>query len=269
MTDVDIPAGMRLCQAAGWNQLADDWLVFLDSPGSGAFLVETRKRVVGTSAYIRYGSFGWIAMMLVDPDERRSGIGSRLMQAALSALDDAACVGLDATPLGEPLYRRFGLVNDYQLVRAKTVVGAGRFERAADARPMTLQDLPRILPRDREVFGADRSRLITYLFNRSPECAWIANEAYCFGRPGRLFNQLGPVVAEDREAARRVVSACLSNLEGKAFAIDVPLHDAAWLSWLQAAGFAVERPFVRMFKEGHKHPGIPALQYAITGPEFA
>ena len=37
MTEEDIPAGMGLCRAAGWNQLEEDWRVFLRSPGSGAF----------------------------------------------------------------------------------------------------------------------------------------------------------------------------------------------------------------------------------------
>jgi len=41
------------------------------------------------------------------------------------------------------------------------------------------------------------------------------------------------------------------------------------LAWLTSVGFLEERMFVRMFREGDTRPGIPARQYAVTGPEFA
>ena len=204
MTVRDIPAGMRLCTSAGWNQLEEDWRFFLESPGSGAFLAEKDGSAVGTSAFIRYDGLAWIAMMLVDPAERRSGIGAHLMEQALGALHGERCVGLDATPLGEPLYRRYGLVNDFTLVRTKATVDAARFAAMATGgvRRMSEADFPGVRARDREVFGADRGALLASLFARAPECAWIVQDAggvrgYCFGRPGRLFHQLGPIVADD------------------------------------------------------------------------
>jgi len=275
MTLRDIPAGMGLCTSAGWNQLEEDWRFFLDSPGSGAFLVQMDGRTVGTSAVVRYGGFAWIAMMLVDPAHRRGGIGARLFEKALDTVNDAPCIGLDATALGEPLYRRYGLVNDYSLVRTKATVEAARFLPFADrARPMDAADLPAVFARDRAVFGADRAALLSSLFARAPECAWIVAgdngvRGYTFGRPGRVFHQLGPVVADDANTARELVAGCFTCLDGRLFALDAPQLDAVWLAWLEFVGFAVERPFVRMFRSGHTHPGEPARQYAITGPEFA
>jgi len=276
MTVRDIPAGMRLCTSAGWNQLEEDWRFFLESPGSGAFLAEKDGSAVGTAAFVRYDGLAWIAMMLVDPAERRSGIGAHLMEQALGALKGERCVGLDATPLGEPLYRRYGLMNDYALVRTKATVDAARFASipTGDVRPMRETDFLGVLARDREVFGADRGVLLASLLARAPECAWIVPDAggirgYCFGRSGRLFYQLGPIVADDGGTARELAAACLAQASGRLFAIDAPRLDAEWLAWLESVGFGVERPFVRMFVKGHVHPGVPARQYAITGPEFA
>ena len=274
MAEEDIPAGMRLCRAAAWNQLEEDWRVFLHSPGSGAFLAEKEDRVLGTVAFMRYDFLAWIAMMLVDPQERGAGIGAQLMEQALSVASDAACVGLDATPLGEPLYIRYGFVNEYRMVRVKSAIEAARFEMPpGHARRMTLEDLSDVLPCDREVFGADRGPLLAAFFHRAPECAWIVKDAavrgYSFGRPGRLYHQLGPVVAEDRATACALVAHCFSQLDGKLFAIDAPRLDGEWIAWLESVGFAEERPFVRMLRNGHAHPGVPARQYAITGPEFA
>src|SRR5258705_25414 len=129
-------------------------------------------------------------MRLVHPDERGAGIGAQLMERVLGALGGAECIGLDATPVGEPLYRRFGFTNDYDLVRTKATIEAARFGMPAGrARRMKIEDLADVLPRDPQVFGADRGRLLASLFERSPECAWIVKEGaevrgYCFGRPG-------------------------------------------------------------------------------------
>jgi len=82
MTAADIPAGLRLCRAARWNQLEEDWRLFLEPP-SGAWLVERAGAVIGTSAVARYDNLAWVAMMLVDPVERRAGLGARAPQRLL------------------------------------------------------------------------------------------------------------------------------------------------------------------------------------------
>jgi GNAT superfamily N-acetyltransferase len=255
---------MRLSASAGWNQLEEDWRAL-----SGGFVAERDGLVVGTVGIVRHGGLSWIAMMLVDPAERGAGIGRALMERALEELRGDACVGLDATPMGHPLYLSCGLADDYQLVRTKIRVEgfpAGR------ARVMRSEDLPVVLARDREIFGADRGALLRMLYARSPEMAWVLDAAatgYCFGRPGRLFHQLGPVCGETREAAQVVTASCLAGMAGRTVAIDAPQFDGQWLAWLQDAGFVGERPFTRMFLRGHRDPGDRARQFAIAGPEFA
>ena len=77
-------------------------------------------------------------------------------------------------------------------------------------------------------------------------------KGYTFGRPGHLYRQLGPVVAADAGTARELVTRCLSQLGGRAFAIDAPLLDGEWLDFLKSVGFVEERRFVRMFLRGHR-----------------
>jgi len=279
MKSGDIAGGLRLCRASGWNQLEEDWRLIVESPGSGAWLAERDGGVIGTAALMRYDTLAWIAMMLVDPAERRSGLGSRLLAEALAAADGAPSVGLDATPAGEPLYRRFDFVGDCSLVRAKATIDASRFgNTSGTARPMTPTDLPAVISMDREAFGADRGRLLAWLLSRAPECAWVApGRGYCFGRPGHLYWQLGPVIAADGATARDLTTRCLCRLNGRKVAMDSraglparpPAEGADWLNWLKSSGFVEERPFLRMFLRGQVHPGIPSRQFAICGPEFA
>jgi predicted N-acetyltransferase YhbS len=257
MTAADIPAGLRLCRGSNWNQLEDDWRFFLEH--GGAALAVRRDDVVGSVAWLPFGNnFAWLSMMLVDTAERRSGIGSQLMEAALEGIGNLR-VRLDATPAGEPLYRRFGFEGEYQLERTKVVPGQHR--PSPRVRAMEEADLPAVFARDREVFGADRSELLADFYRRAPELAWTADGAYCFGRPGYRYWQIGPVVADCGEAAREVVEGCLAAHGGRTFAIDIP----------QRAGglaFPVERPFLRMSRGVPRPHGIPEQVFAIAGPEF-
>lgn len=274
MTAGHIAGGLRLCRACGWNQLEEDWRLFLDTPGSGGVVIVRPGSVLGTATWIRYGSLAWIAMMLVDPAARGAGRGAKLLAEALSNVAHAPCVGLDATPAGEPLYRQFGFESHSSLVRTTAVIDSALLSAPARAaRRLVEGDLPAIYRWDREVFGADRSHLLAALFARAPECAWVVSGAaglggYTFGRPGHLYFQLGPVVAVDVDAARSLAAGCFSGLQGRKVAIDASAAAGEWLGFLRSAGFAEERRFARMYLRGYVPPGVPSAQYAIAGPEF-
>jgi hypothetical protein len=213
-------------------------------------------------------------MMLVHPDARRAGIGTKLMEAALEALADEACVRLDATPFGEPLYRRFGFGAEYELARTTVIVPSGGLGAGPESvRPMGASDLAEVFLRDRQVFGADRSAVLASCYDRAPDLAWTAFRGdelagYCFGRPGFLYRQIGPVVAEDPAVAQDLVARCLIGQTGEKLAMDVPRHVPEWFRWLESAGFVVERHFLRMRRGQTQCPGLPARQFAIAGPAF-
>jgi GNAT superfamily N-acetyltransferase len=274
MSIQDIPAGLCLCRASGWNQVEEDWRQFLTSNGSAGFLAERDGQVLGSVAIIRHEPVVWIAMMLVHPGHRRQGVATKLMETAIDAAGDVDCIGLDATPAGEPLYRRFGFARDRQFVRMKALIAGDRLPALHSAvRRMQQADIASVLERDREVFGADRSGLLMSLFERAPDGAWIAGDSsllgYVFGRPGYRYHQIGPLVAEDSVAARLVLEACCCALRGREAVIDVQCSDPEWTRSLGSLGFVEERPFARMFRQPAIHPGRPAEQFAIAGPEFA
>jgi hypothetical protein len=212
-------------------------------------------------------------MVLVDPEERRAGIGMRLLHEGLTLLADQPCARLDATGVGRQLYMQHGFVDEYPISRFTTTVDPTRIARAAgNVRRMSEQDLPAILDQDREIFGADREPILRSLFARSPECAWVAVasdiQGYCFGRPGFLYQQLGPIVARDINLACELVSQCLTPRGGERFGIDAPQHCAAWADWLKSIGFTEERSFIRMYRGENRYPGQPECVFGVVGPEF-
>jgi GNAT superfamily N-acetyltransferase len=274
----DIPAGLRLCRLANWNQVAADWRFFLTSSPDGCRVaVDDSGRVIGTVATITYGRvFTWIGMVLVDPERRGAGIGTRLLHEALGAIGNATTPRLDATPAGRRVYVPLGFEEEYELQR---MVRPPTFGLRTDAfsvqrdrvRHMSAKDFADIAPFDGEVFGADRRALLERCRVEAPEYTWIVGDTrvngYLFGRHGHAFEHLGPLVAHDEETARLLVGTCLSAHSGKSFVIDTPSR-ASWTGWLASAGFTEQRPFTRMRRGVRRYRDRVDQLFAIAGPEF-
>lgn len=275
MWPTDIAAGLELCRASRWNQLQQDWEMFLALSPTGCRVAVKDGRVVGTVTTVSYqDKFSWIGMVLVDPAERRQGLGTKLLQEALNILDWQQSVGLDATPAGREVYLKLGFVDECRLSRMETVVSSGIARGDQNpARRMVERDWQAVCELDQRVFGANRRTLLEWLFDAAPEYAWVIRRdekllGFTLGRHGFNFEQLGPIIAEDREVAAQLVSACLAEQTGKTFILDATLHDEEWGQWLESVGFREQRPFIRMFRGEVPVRQESKWQFAILGPEF-
>ena len=282
MTPADVPAALRLTAAAGWNQREEDWRVLLAGNPRRFVVAERDGHVVGSGGAVCYGtSLAWVCMILVEASERGQGVGTRLVEGVLARVSDVARVGLDATPQGRGVYARLGFVETGRLWRmaapspsvSETAAGRARAA-AAEVRPLAPRDVAPVFALDREVFGADRSLLLRWSAARAPAfCAGAEGQAealagYSFSRRGARSYQVGPIVAHDVASARALLDAAVVAADGAPVVVDAPADREDWLAELRAAGFAEERPLVRMYRAGARPPGRPELQLAIFGPEF-
>ena len=295
LTAVDLDAAFGLSAGAGWNQRLDDWRMLLQLAPAGAFAAtKDDGTIVGTAIGIDYGTFGWIAMMLVDPAWRGRGLGARLLEAAMGAVSPGIAIRLDATPLGRRLYRRYGFEDEDALTRhvAEPLdMARGRPSRtAADrtvehlskrVRRLTADQLPAVIETDDRIFGAHRRILLERALDTAGQYAHAidsdAGVQYCFGRPGRLFDQIGPVVASDDETAQALVGASLLAANGKAVIVDAFDRHEGFTDWLRSRGFAASRPLFRMRRHPRDNrsagssdaaPRGGLAERAILGPEF-
>src|SRR5262245_37849457 len=197
MTADDVAAGLSLCRENNWNQTEAEWRVLLEPPSVFRVAVGTNGRVVGTAGAVAYGrDLAWVCMVLVDGAERGHGLGTALVEQVLERLGPFAAVGLDATPQGRPVYSRLGFSDAYDLARwaADPAKALSVGERAT--RPMTEADLDAVLAWDRDIFGADRARVLRWAFVTAPERARVATnggalDGYCFGRRGHHSDSIG------------------------------------------------------------------------------
>jgi GNAT superfamily N-acetyltransferase len=275
MTKKDIPGGVRLSTVAGWNQTEIDWNRFLDGSAEGCFVMEDDGKVVGTAATMSYQDrFAWISMVLVDPDYRNRGIGSKLLERAVQYLDRSRIptLKLDATPLGKPLYEKMGFSCEYEIERW-ILQRTARQEPAIGETSLPAERLPGIFTLDSEVFGADRSALLRSLHERAPDLTvTVARgaqlEGYAFGRRGRFADHLGPWMAGDPETAGRLLGEFLRRSSREAILVDAMKSNRVAGEILLQDGFAVARPLTRMYRGPNAFPGKPHLLGAIVGPEF-
>jgi predicted N-acetyltransferase YhbS len=278
MTEQDVASAVRLNTLAGWNQTESDWRRFLENSPAGCFVAEIDDQVVGTAATICYENrFSWIGMVLVDPEFRGMGIGTKLLHKAIEHLDrmNVPTIKLDATPLGKPIYLKLGFVPEYEVER--WILRRPAVSRTSElSRSIVLYDqvkMAQVCELDRESFGADRSSLLRSLHKESPELASVTCKdgvpiGYALGRKGLFADHLGPWCARDSDTAQQLLQSFLRKSTRDNVIVDcLPLNSAV-LDMLKAAGFVYSRPLTRMVRGQNLHPGKPESICAILGPEF-
>jgi GNAT superfamily N-acetyltransferase len=260
----DIPAAMRLEEAAGWNQTEEDWRRLLTLEPHGCFAAVKDGRLVGTTTTTTYGNeLAWIGMVLVDPHERRQGIATRLMNVAMDYLKgNVATVKLDATALGKPVYEKLGFQAESVIERW---TGTSNTQKADTPKPLD-QDAIRELPAfDRLAFNADRSRLIERLIHDACVAPVLFN-GYALARRGTNAHYIGPVVAKAPQHVEPLLDQILSQLHGRRVYIDFNTECSSGSSVLSDRGFVKERDLIRMSAGAPSEKTSP-LVIAIAGPE--
>jgi len=271
MTSDDIPLGMQLKNDAGWNQTPADWKRFLDLQPEGCFVAEWDGRPVGTATTSVFGSVGWIAMVLVNESYRHRGIGTQLVQQALSYLD-GECVTtarLDATPLGRPVYERMGFVAEHELVRLEGTASAIFYEMPVV--PARQKHHEAVFALDQRATGTSRRRLVERLLTEHRDVARVVVRGgsvmgYAMLRPGSRALQIGPAIAASEEAGRELCEWAFGQCAGQRVFVDIPRENLPAIEWARARGLREQRKLTRMCRG---EPVVEQIQllWASSGPE--
>ena len=243
------PGDLRRCVALsvdrGWSPERAKWALLLEC--SEAFGVDAPDeavprggRLAGAVVLTRWGpDLASVGMMLVATRYARRGLGRALMEHLLAEAGDAT-VTLFATDLGRPLYEKLGFASVRQSVsfvgtfRSGPAVPGGRAGLGVPAarpgqtgpggpaecvRPATDADLPSILAVDRAAFGADRGRVLSRLPGFAERMAVLENGQGIDGYAAAWRNLpssaiIGPVVAPDADAAKRLIMDLAATVTG-------------------------------------------------------
>ena len=271
----DIPYAHQLRQLAGWNQTEKDWRGYLSYDPQGCFVAEVGGKPAGTATTIHYGNaFGWIGMVLVHPDHRRLGIGTRLLNRAISRLQECGvrCVKLDATPMGKRVYVPLGFVGEYELSRYEGTPAAAAAGENHGIVPFSAVDFTSLVHLDAQAFGAERPGVLRSLSQRNPDLCFAVGAAagpagFLIAREGAGAVQIGPWIARDALAAERLLRAFFQRAAGRRVFVDVVEPNVPANEMIRRHGFTVQRTLTRMYLGENAHPGEPRLVFGISSPE--
>ncbi|MGC3969740.1 MAG: GNAT family N-acetyltransferase [Pirellulales bacterium] len=271
----DLELGMRLKEAAGWNQTEADWRRAYELAPDGCFVGLCDGTPAATLATCRFGPVAWIAMVLTSPEFRGRGLATALMRHAIDELLSAGVttIRLDATQFGRPVYEKLGFTVDYELRRwsgSPSLLQGPMVTDFGVIRPLDDDDWPRVVEVDRLASGCDRDRFLAALRDSAPKAYVADTPAGVAGvallRPGISATQVGPVVAVDEECGRLLLSMAIQDCHGSPVFVDVAAANVAAEEVVRARCLDIQRAFWRMTL-GPKAEDAPKQIFASSGPE--
>lgn len=271
-TAADVDFAMAQAVREGWTPARTWFEVFLAHDPGGCFVLEADGAPAGTVTTTCFGRSAWIGYLIVSPDQRRSGFGTRLMTRALDHIDRAGIqtVRLDADPPGVNIYRRLGFVDEFESRRFRLETPPA--DRPTTVVPITGEKLEEVARLDHAAFGDDRARLLRLLFQHA-EAGFVAERAgrvagYVFVIATTAGVHVGPCVAEDPDVARDLWSGALRAARGRTITagIGAPSRDAVKL--IRSLGFTATTSSIRMVRGPVTAIGAVGHVFAIGSGAF-
>ncbi|MGW2668586.1 GNAT family N-acetyltransferase [Streptomyces sp. NPDC001272] len=257
LTDLPIraltPGDLRHCadlsQDRGWPREDHKWGLLLTAGTGYGIDAPDGRGLAAVCVVTTYGDsratpdLAAIGMVLVAERFARQGLGRRLMRYICDEVLAGVPLTLHATPYGRPLYEELGFDTTG---RAEMLRGDFRPDpdlqgsNGIPVRPATAEDLPAIIRLDTEVFGTDRTHMITRLpaFTDRLLVAEDGSGAligYAAVWPNMDTHVVGPLIARDTATAQALVSVLASTTE-RPLRTDVDVRHEELISWLKERG---------------------------------
>ncbi|MDG9718586.1 GNAT family N-acetyltransferase [Streptomyces sp. DH24] len=238
----DLTACADLSEDRGWPREEHKWS-FLLTAGTGYGIDDPEGGLVSACVVTRYGpherpALAAIGMVLVAGRHARQGVGRRLMRHVVSEMGPTPLT-LHATPYGKPLYEELGFK-----VTGRAEMLRGHFSPQGPGprvatRPATAEDLGAILRLDGEVFGTDRTHIIT----RLPAFVDHLRVAEADGRltgyaavwPNMETHVVGPLIAQDTETAKALIASLAAHTD-RPLRTDIDVRHEELLAWAKERG---------------------------------
>ncbi|MBQ0885848.1 GNAT family N-acetyltransferase [Streptomyces sp. RM72] len=244
----DLTACADLSEDRGWPREEHKW-GFLLTAGKAYGIDDPGGGLVAACTVTAYGpqerpALAAIGMVLVAERHARQGVGRRLVRHVVSGLGTVPLT-LHATPYGRPLYEELGfkVTGGAEMVRGRFVPGGP--EPKAVTRAATAEDLTAILRLDEEVFGADRTHIVTRLPAFADQLR-VAEEdgritGYAAAWPNMDTHVVGPLIARDTETAKALIASLAARTD-RPLRTDIDVRHEELLAWVKERGLSAIAP---------------------------
>ena len=235
----DLPI-IEAMQPSDWKGVVEHYRYYLDHDNCVARKLTEEDKILAVGALIYHQDSAWLAHIIVDPQYRGKGSGTRITQALIDQVDKDyfSVIYLMSTELGYPVYKKLGFVEEGKQLFYISDMKSINKERHPNIVPALASDYPAIFEIDHQCSGEIRTyRLLQHI-----------NKALVFKVDGvvkgfYIKDMLeGPIVAVDQEAG---VSLMLERMKDHTIAI-VPDNNHIARSVLETYNWKVYRSARRM-----------------------
>lgn len=261
MSRAELDLGIEWAAQEGWNPGLHDADTFHAADPAG-FLLGTLAdgEPVGMVSAVRYGTgFGFLGFYIVRPAFRGQGHGLALWHAAMQRLQGRV-VGLDGVVAQQANYRRSGFALAWNNVRCEGVVRGNATAPGPSVVPLSSPPLQAVLDYDAAFFPDDRRTFTRHwVAQRGSTALAVRRDGRLAGygviRPCRSGHRIGPLFADDAQAAEDLLHALVAPLPaGAGVQIDIPALNAPAVALVRAQGLAPVFETARMYAGA-----VPAL----------
>lgn len=261
--------------AEGWNPgLSDLEIAWKTDPQAFIALRDGDALAGGGSVFSYGGDFGFMGLFIMRADLRKRGIGSALWHwrrdHLLARLKPGAAICMDGVFEMVPFYERGGFKSAFRDVRFEgTSVGAVE---PTGTVLLGSKDFQEIAAYDRAFVPAAREAFLSRWLAAPGVISLGVREngtlaGYGVARPCRVGFKIGPLFAEDAEAAERIARGLMARIPGQHVQMDLPEANAAAVSMASGFGFCMSFGCMRLY---HGPPPKLPIQrtFAVTSLEF-
>lgn len=172
---------LRELQPEGWPDIIPIFEYYVKMPFCKPVKVMIENRIVGNGAGISLGNTAWLAHIIVNPEFRKKGIGSLIVDHLLKILKNSGCetVSLIATELGYPVYKKAGFVEQTEYAFFEREESFKEYYRAENIVRSTNTNTEDIISLDKIASGEYRSRLLidklenSYVYQKKWKNIWL------------------------------------------------------------------------------------------------
>jgi GNAT superfamily N-acetyltransferase len=226
LTDLDEPhldGAVRLSRQADWPHRREDWdLVRVVGQGTVALAA---GEVVATACVTPFGPTAFASMIIVRRDWRGRGLGRAVTERAMGAIT-APTWRLIATQEGLPVYRGLGFTEIGRVLQHQGLARPG--PEPAGVRWAATVELSAIAAMDAMATSMNRAPLLDKIAVRGRFA--VTHNGYAAVRPFGLGEVVGPIVAQDIAAARRLLGFLLAHRAGCFVRVDTA-EESGLSSW--------------------------------------
>jgi hypothetical protein len=251
MSRAELDTAVAWAGREGWNPGRQDAAAFHAMDPLGFLAGVQDGRMVASISAVRYApDYAFIGLFIVDRPWRGRGYGTRVWRAGMARLAAVSCVGLDGVPAQEGDYRRAGFATAYGNRRyGGAAPQGGSPDGLVDARTLPIGA---ILALDRAMFPAPRAAFLAQWIGLPGHRSLAAlSDGRIAGlgiaRPCAQGTKIGPLYADDRATAERIVRGLCATDGGPAF-LDVPDVNAAAVAMAESFGWSVSFTAARMYR---------------------